>query len=47
MAFYNTYVYYSGNGTTTDFAVPFSYLNQSEVIVTRAGGSVSYTFLNR
>lgn len=44
MAFYNTFVNYSGNGSQTDFAVPFSYIDQSEVVVTRAGGAVSYTF---
>lgn len=44
MAFYNTYVNYSGNGTQTDFAVPFSYLDQDEVVVTRANGSVTYSF---
>lgn len=46
MAFYSTYVYYSGNGVNTDFSVPFSYLNQNEVVVTRTGGAVSYVFLN-
>lgn len=44
MAFYNTYVNYSGNGTQTDFAVPFSYLDQDEVVVTRANGAVTYTY---
>ena len=39
MAFYNTYVNYTGNGTTTDYAVPFSYLAQNEVVVTFTGGS--------
>jgi len=45
MAFYNTYVNYNGNGATTTFSVPFSYLDQDEVIVTFAGsGSYTYTF---
>ncbi len=45
MAFYNTYVNYNGNGTTTDFAVPFSYLSQSEVVATFTGaGTYTYTF---
>lgn len=45
MAFYNTYVTYSGNGTTTDFSVPFSYLAQSEVVAVFTGtGTYTYTF---
>ena len=45
MAFYNTYVIYNGNATTTDFSVPFSYLDQTEVIVTFSGsGTYTYTF---
>jgi hypothetical protein len=45
MAFYNTFVNYNGNGSTTDFSVPFSYLDQDEVIVTFAGsGTYTYTF---
>lgn len=47
MAFYNTYVNYNGNGSTTDFSVPFSYLDQDEVIVTFSGPtSYTYTFLS-
>jgi len=46
MAFYNTYVIYNGNGTTTDFSVPFSYLSQSEVVVTFSGGSYTYSFVS-
>ncbi len=45
MAFYNTYVNYNGNGATTTFSVPFSYLDQDEVVVTFAGpGSYTYVF---
>ena len=48
MAFYNTFVNYNGNGSTTDFSVPFSYLDQNEVIVTFAGsGSYTYTFVSQ
>lgn len=43
---YNTYITYDGNGSTTDFAVPFSYLKQDDVVVTRQNGPVSYVFLN-
>lgn len=44
MAFYNTYVNYDGDGSQTDFPVPFSYLDQSEVIVTFSGSN-SYTYV--
>lgn len=43
MTFYNTFVTYNGNGSTTDFSVPFSYLDQDEVIVTFSGPT-TYTF---
>lgn len=46
MAFYNTFANYLGDDVTTDFAVPFSYTSQNEVVVTRQGGPVSYTFIN-
>lgn len=43
MTFYNTFVTYNGNGTTTDFSIPFSYLDQDEVIVIFSGPT-SYTY---
>jgi hypothetical protein len=47
MTFYNTFVNYNGNGSTTDFAVPFSYLDQSEVIVSFSGPTeYTFTFLS-
>lgn len=46
MAFYNTYANYVGNGTTQNFAIPFTYNDPSEVVVTRQNGAVTYTFLN-
>ena len=45
MAFYNTFVSFNGNGSTTNFSIPFSYLDQDEVIVTFSGvGSYTYSF---
>jgi hypothetical protein len=46
MAFYNTFANYVGDDSTTDFAIPFSYIAESDVVVTRQGGAVSYIFLN-
>ena len=46
MADYNTIITYNGNGTTTDFAIPFEYLNEADIVVTRQNGAVTYTFLN-
>lgn len=43
---YNTFTTYSGDGSTTDFSVPFPYLRQEDVIVTRKNGPVSFTFIN-
>jgi len=43
---YNTFTTYSGDGSTTDFSVPFPYLRQEDVIVTRKNGPVSFTFVN-
>jgi hypothetical protein len=43
---YNTYITYEGDGSTLDFAIPFSYLKQDDVVVTRQNGPVSYVFLN-
>jgi hypothetical protein len=45
MAFYNTFANYVGDDSTTDFAIPFSYIAESDVVVTRQGGAVSYIFL--
>ena len=44
MAFYDTFANYVGNGTSTDFAIPFEYNGTSEVLVERQNGSVTYTF---
>lgn len=46
MTEYNTTVTYEGDGITDTFAVPFSYRDEDEVVVTRAGGSVVVTFLS-
>lgn len=43
---YNTYITYNGDGSTTDFAIPFSYLKQEDVVVTRQNGPVSFVFLS-
>lgn len=40
-----TYITYNGNGTQTDFAVPFPYVTEADVIVGRKDGAVSYTFI--
>lgn len=40
----NSYVTYTGDGTTTTFNVPFSYLFQSEVTCTVSGQTVSFTW---
>jgi hypothetical protein len=41
-----SYVRYTGNGTTTNYAFPFPYLNQSHIFVRVNGSLVSFTFLN-
>lgn len=46
MAINDTFRTYMGDGTTTSFAIPFSYEQPSEVLVTRKNGTVSYTFIN-
>lgn len=43
---YNTYITYNGDGSTTDFAIPFTYLKQEDVVVTRQNGPVSFVFLS-
>ncbi|MCW2335724.1 hypothetical protein M2323_004680, partial [Rhodoblastus acidophilus] len=40
---YNTNVTYNGDGLTTDFPIPFTYDNQSEIVVTRKFGDTSWT----
>src|SRR5215469_9891671 len=40
----NSYATYTGNGTTSLFAVPFPYISQSEVAVTVSGQPVSFTW---
>lgn len=42
----NSYVNYTGNGSTTDFAVPFPYLDKSHVTVLVAGVSTAFTWVN-
>lgn len=46
MAINDTFRTYLGDGSTTSFAIPFSYERTSEVMVTRKNGSVSFTFIN-
>lgn len=43
---YNTFNTYGGDGSTTEFAIPFPYLRQEDVIVSRKNGPVSFVFLN-
>lgn len=46
MADYNTKTNYTGDGTTTDFAIPFDYLSENDVVVTVNGASTTRTFVN-
>lgn len=46
MADYNTTINYNGDGTTKDFAIPFSYISKTDVKVSRQNGTVSYTWIN-
>jgi hypothetical protein len=46
MSLYNTYVDYVGDGTTTDFPIPFSYIDTTDVVVTVGTSSASFTFVN-
>lgn len=39
-----TYITYNGNGSQTDFVIPFPYVNTTDVVVTRKDGFVSYNF---
>jgi hypothetical protein len=41
-----SYINYTGNGSTTDFAVTFPYLNASDVLVSVNGTPVGFTMLN-
>lgn len=42
-----SYVLYTGNGTTTNYAFPFEYLNESDVKVRVNGVLTGFTFLNQ
>jgi len=44
---YNTYITFDGDGSTKDFAIPFTYLKQEDVVVTRQNGPVSFVFLSQ
>jgi hypothetical protein len=50
MSLYNTYVDFVGDGTTTDFAIPFPYIDTTDVVVTVNGAALTvdtdYTFPN-
>ncbi len=46
MAIGDTIKTYNGDGVTNTFAIPFAYTNQSEVVVSRNNGPVTYTFPN-
>lgn len=39
-------VKYTADGTTQEYAIPFSYISQSDVVVKVAGTEVPFTFLN-
>lgn len=43
---YNTYITFDGDGSTKDFAIPFTYLKQEDVVVTRQNGPVSFVFVS-
>ena len=43
---YNTITNYAGNGTTTDYSIPFAYVKKADVTVIRQNGSVSFTYLS-
>lgn len=42
----NSYVRYTGNGTTTDYTFPFPYISQDHVKVSVDGVAAVFTFLN-
>jgi hypothetical protein len=46
MAVNPTNIYYTGDGTTTDYAFPFAYLSASHVFVTVDGVDTPYTLLS-
>lgn len=46
MSTYNTFADYVGDGSTTDFAVPFTYEVPADVVATVNGVVTSYTFSN-
>jgi hypothetical protein len=41
-----SYVLYTGNGSTTQFSVPFGYISQEHVLATVAGSPVTFTWVN-
>jgi len=43
---YNTYITFDGDGSTKDFAIPFTYLKQEDVVVTRQNGPVTFVFVS-
>jgi hypothetical protein len=49
MSLYNTYVDYVGDGVTTDFPVPFTYIDVNDVVVTVGGvvqSNTAYSYTN-
>ena len=41
-----SYVYYTGDGTTTNYAFSFPYIDQDHISVKVNGSAVSFSFLN-
>jgi hypothetical protein len=41
-----SYALYTGNGSTTQFSVPFGYISQEHVLATVAGSPVTFTWVN-
>lgn len=37
---------YDGDGSTNEYAIPFEYDSQDQVVVEWSGGTPTYTFLN-
>lgn len=42
----NTYITYQGNGSQTDFAIPFDFVERTDVVVERTNGGTAFTFIN-
>lgn len=40
---YNTSITYNGDGVTTDFAIPFTYVDTADIVVTRQNGSATWS----